>query len=139
MIKPLRVTYTKPLAIIYNPNAGRKHNIKALIIQKLSSAKIPYEILESRRQFDTYKLANQLDINKYSAIVPVGGDGTYHEVINGMLMRKDKQRLPLAFIPNGSANELNHSFGNKDIGIALDFLVKGDTMRMDLFKCIIDH
>ena len=49
VIKPLRVAYTKPVAIIYNPNSGRRRNIKGLIIQKLTAAKIPYEILESRK------------------------------------------------------------------------------------------
>ena len=39
-------------------------------------------------------------------MVAVGGDGTMHEVVNGMLHRKDKKRLPIAFIPNGSGNDL---------------------------------
>jgi len=47
-----------------------------------------------------------LDIDEYSAIVAVGGDGTLHEVVNGMLQRLDKRRLPVAFIPNGSGNDL---------------------------------
>jgi diacylglycerol kinase family enzyme len=30
------------------------------------------------------------DLHKYSALVSVGGDGTLHEVINGMMFRADK-------------------------------------------------
>jgi len=47
-----------------------------------------------------------LNIDDYSAIVAVGGDGTLHEVVNGMLHRPDKRRVPVAFIPNGSGNDL---------------------------------
>ena len=66
-----------------------------------------------------------MDINKYSAIATVGGDGSFHEVVNGMLMRKDGQRLPVTLIPNGSGNSFNSSFGMLHLVTALDFLVKG--------------
>ena len=64
-----------------------------------------------------WELAESLiDFSRYSALVAVGGDGTLHEVINGMLMRADKKRLPIAFIPNGSGNDLVACLGIKDIG-----------------------
>ena len=31
----------------------------------------------------------EIDLSSYSALIAVGGDGTLHEVINGMMMRKD--------------------------------------------------
>ena len=37
--------------------------------------------------------------------MPVGGDGTLHEVLNGMLKREDKSKVPLIVIPNGTAND----------------------------------
>lgn len=46
-----------------------------------------------------------MDIDKYSALIAVGGDGTFHEVVNGLLHRPDKKRLPIAFLPNGSGND----------------------------------
>ena len=39
-------------------------------------------------------------------MVCVGGDGTIHEFANGLLMRKDKKKIPIAFIPNGTGNDL---------------------------------
>ena len=63
-----------------------------------------------------WKLAEgEIDFSQYSAIVAVGGDGTLHEVINGMLQRADGQRLPISFIPNGSGNDLVGCLGIKDI------------------------
>ena len=59
----------------------------------------------SQKPFDTWKIAETLDIDKYSAIAAVGGDGTFHEVVNGMLFRKDRKRLPIAFIGNGSSHD----------------------------------
>jgi len=56
-----------------------------------------------------------LDYSNYSALITVGGDGTIHEVVNGMMFRKDGRKLPIAFVPNGSGNDTCHSLGIKSI------------------------
>lgn len=50
--------------------------------------------------------AGEIDFNEHSALVAVGGDGTLHEVINGVLMRRDGLKLPISLVPNGSGNDL---------------------------------
>jgi len=47
--------------------------------------------------------------------VAVGGDGTLHEVINGMMFRQDKKRVPIALIPNGTGNDFCNSVGVKTV------------------------
>lgn len=44
-------------------------------------------------------------------LVACGGDGTCHEVVNGMMMRDDKKKIPIGFIPNGSGDDLCSSLG----------------------------
>ena len=78
-------------------------------------------------------------MDKYSVLVAVGGDGTYHEVVNGMLHRSDKRRMPVAFIPNGSGNDTLRSFGVTDIVKAMDYIVKGDIIKVDLTKMLMDY
>ena len=62
LIEPQRILYTKPIAIIYNPNSGKKRNIKSVIQARLDLANIHHEFLESRRVFETWELALNLDI-----------------------------------------------------------------------------
>jgi len=54
---------------------------------------------------------NDIDLRNYDAMVAVGGDGTLHEVVNGLLQRQDGQKLPIAFVPNGSGNDTCHTLG----------------------------
>ena len=37
----------------------------------------------------------------------LGGDGTFHELVNGMFARQDGQQIPVSLIPLGSGNGLS--------------------------------
>ena len=38
VIKPGKVSFSKPIAIIYNPTSGKKRDIRAIIRQRLEAA-----------------------------------------------------------------------------------------------------
>jgi diacylglycerol kinase family enzyme len=69
----------------------------------------------------------------------VGGDGTIHEMANGLLMRSDKKKIPLVFIPNGSGNDLCGQFNLDHAEDALNDLIKGDVIKIDTIKALVDH
>ena len=86
-----------------------------------------------------WKLAGGLiDFSEHSALMAVGGDGTLHEVINGMLQREDGLKLPISLIPNGSGNDLVGCLGVKNVEQALDWLIKADVVKMDVNKILLD-
>jgi diacylglycerol kinase family enzyme len=47
--------------------------------------------------------------------------------------------MPIAFIPNGSGNDTLRSISVFDLDKALDYIVKGDLIKIDLTKMIVDH
>ena len=107
--------------------------------QKLTAENIEVKFYETKRFMHAWALAeSEINFAEHSALIAVGGDGTLHEVINGMLMRQDKLKLPIAFVPNGSGNDLVGSIGVKDVEQALDWFIKGDVVKMDLNKMLID-
>jgi len=57
-----------------------------------------------------YYVKDKLNIDHCSAIAIVGGDGSTHEVVNGMLHRPDKRKVPLVLLPNGSGNDYARAF-----------------------------
>jgi len=56
-----------------------------------------------------------------------------------MLHRADKRRVPVAFVPNGSGNDLCGTLMIDSINRSLDYIVKGDIFRMDISKVLIDY
>jgi sphingosine kinase len=53
------------------------------------------------------KIASEVSLDDYDAVVAVSGDGTLHELINGFAQHKEPMkafRMPIAPIPAGSGN-----------------------------------
>lgn len=44
-----RIVYTKPLAIVINPNSGKKRDLRKVISQRLDEASVPHEFLVSTK------------------------------------------------------------------------------------------
>lgn len=89
--------------------------------------------------FDTFKIPYHLDFDKYSALIVIGGDGSIHEVLNGMLMRKDGKRLPIGLVPGGSGNDGCRTIGISEVNDALDYIIQKKVMKFDLVRVLADH
>lgn len=71
--------------------------------------------------------------NEARCVVAVGGDGTAHEVVNGLAQAKGPAKLGI--IPVGSGNDLASALRiPTTVEAALDVLVRGHTLRMDLAR-----
>ena len=57
------------------------------------------------------ELAKQAGEQGYDMVVAMGGDGTVHEVINGLMQIPAKRRPILGVVPVGSGNDFAHSIG----------------------------
>jgi YegS/Rv2252/BmrU family lipid kinase len=56
-------------------------------------------------------LARQAGEQGYDLVAAVGGDGTVHEVINGLMQVPEKKRPALGIVPLGSGNDFAHILG----------------------------
>ena len=118
----------KTCVVIYNPNSGhtlRKHNIaryKELIERFGYSA----TFIGTEYKGHAKEIVNH--IGYVDLVMSMGGDGTFNEIVNGNLQRK--QRLVLAHIPVGTTNDVGVMFGygkdiEKNISLCLNGVVKG--------------
>ncbi len=57
------------------------------------------------------ELAHEAALQGYDLVVAVGGDGTVHEVINGLMKVPQDERPALGVVPLGSGNDFAHSIG----------------------------
>jgi sphingosine kinase len=96
-----------------------------------------------------------MDLSEIDAVLAVGGDGTLHECVNGLMQRKDKEilsRVPLVTIPAGtgkfhwnfspsntsSGNSFAHELhGGVELERVVNRVIRGIHLPIDLalIKC----
>lgn len=69
----------------------------------------------------------------YDIVAAVGGDGTVHEVISGIMARKDS-RPRLAVIPCGTGNDIAHNADIFSVNDAVNALREGESRAFDLIR-----
>ena len=85
-------------------------------------------------------LAHQAAEAGYNLVIAAGGDGTVHEVINGLMRVPPEARPRLGIVPLGSGNDFAHSLGIQAIPAeALKQIFTGQPKRIDIGVFEIGH
>lgn len=79
------------------------------------------------------ELARQAGLDGYDLVVAVGGDGTVHEVINGIMSLPAEKRPRLGIVPMGSGNDFSHAAGiDQKPETALIHALTGKPRKIDI-------
>ncbi len=86
------------------------------------------------------QLAYQAALDGYDLVIGMGGDGTIHEVINGVMQAPADQRPRVGVIPMGSGNDFAHAVGaHPDPAKAMRQVFTGSPRRVDLALLEDEH
>ena len=122
------------LHFILTPSAGggRSARARAAIEPLLSDT--PHEFHETAENGHAKAIARALTEGAGDAdVVAMGGDGTLHEVLNGL---SDPARVRLGLIPCGSGNDFAAAVGlPMDPVKALNVILRGEARYTDYMEC----
>ena len=86
------------------------------------------------------ELAKQAGEQGYDMIIAMGGDGTVHEVVNGIMQLPEDKRPILGVVPVGSGNDFAHAIGvPMESDHALDHALKSQSSTIDLGVMTDEH
>jgi YegS/Rv2252/BmrU family lipid kinase len=124
-----------------NPHGGTKKGPQILKKVKpiFEASRAELFIIETTFAGHAKELANQLDLTKYDGFIGIGGDGTLHEIINGMLSRPDGNKIPIGIIPGGSGNSYMHDLNLTDTLKAAKAIIQGNTKFLDTARVEVNH
>lgn len=81
------------------------------------------------------ELARKAAEEGYTLIISVGGDGTIHEVINGVMQAPPEYRPHIGVVPMGSGNDFAHALGyDSRPAYALRQIFTGQPKKVDIGK-----
>ena len=126
----------KKVLIIYNPVSGTKSN-KAMISQLLNYYKlnnINYFLLKTEYKNHAKEFCANNSLAEYDDLIVCGGDGTFNEVINGVVINKNKKIPRLGFLPGGTGNSFMHDLNAVDPNKAINKIIKNNSDALDILK-----
>lgn len=123
----------RTLAIV-NPQA--RHGETGVLLpalEQLMSGSFPHETVVTSAPAEAAALAESAEIDTIAA---VGGDGTAHEVLNGLMRRPADDRPALALIPTGSGDDYARTLGiSRDFSKSVRQAATGRRHRIDVGVC----
>lgn len=125
----------KRYLFIVNPNAGRGKGQKIIPVLKdyLHRHSIPHEVWETSARLEAVVFTQDGIKAGFDVLVAVGGDGTIHEVANGII--RSNESRPLGAIRVGSGNDFLRYFKfPTDLEQAMAILLQGREITIDAGK-----
>ena len=112
---------------------GRAFKAKNEIIKRLTALKIPHRFHVTEHRGHGTEIAKDLCLSGADKIVAVGGDGTIHEVLNGLC---NFESISFGIIPAGTGNDFATATGiPKKATDALELILSNNTRFTDFFEC----
>ena len=102
------------IKVILNPVAGRGHGarVEPELREYLAAEGLDFDLVHTSRPWHAAELAESAVRDGFDIVVAAGGDGTTHEVVNGLLAASDGGEAgTLGVIPIGSGSDFAHTAG----------------------------
>jgi diacylglycerol kinase (ATP) len=128
--------------VIVNPVAGEGlgRRVAPKIERLLSEQGLDFDLVMSNWAGETVELARQAMLDGYDTVVAAGGDGTYHEAINGMMAASDSEVVgTLGVLPVGSGCDFAYMVGvSSNLEEACGQLARRETRVVDIGRVTVD-
>lgn len=124
------------LAIV-NPAAGGGRSRKLLTpaLDRLRTGGITVEVVETHATGAATEIARAAYARGVRNFIAVGGDGTSHEVVNGLFPQAPEGERPtLGFLPLGTGNSFLRDFSDRGVEYAIESLLAHRRRTCDVLR-----
>lgn len=122
---------------VVNPTAGggRCASLAGPALARLREAGLRVDAIASTGPGHAVQLAREAYSQGYRKFLAVGGDGTAHEILNGVFASNTvRDRIGLGFLPHGTGNSFLRDFAENGTDAALQALLAQRTRTCDLLR-----
>jgi diacylglycerol kinase (ATP) len=134
-------TTRKRFLAIVNPRGGAKRamGVAEHVAPVFAKAGAELDVYPTEHAGHATRIAETADLTDYQGICIIGGDGTTHEVVSGLLQREDGDTLPLGLIPAGTGNTLHHHLQCGEPLEAAQRIVKQEPHPLDVVRVTMNE
>lgn len=114
-----KILHLKRLLVLLNPKSGSgkaRELFHQHVVPIFNEAEVPYDLYVTKHSNYAFDFIRKRNISIWTGIVAVGGDGLFHEILNGLLKRADWEdvvaNISLGIVPCGTGNGLARSIAH---------------------------
>ncbi|HEY1055978.1 MAG TPA: acylglycerol kinase family protein, partial [Emticicia sp.] len=122
----------KKLLLLVNPYSGSGKSLAACEYLKRNLPGYEFNTLVSQYKGHFVDFLQKEDLSQYEKIIIFGGDGTMHEVTNGIAEKGSTP--PLLLFPCGGGKALNHDINNLDWESSMQKFHQNNIKQIDIFR-----
>jgi diacylglycerol kinase family enzyme len=124
------------LLTIVNPRSGKRRGPTVLEQVKpvFAAADVVLDVRVTEHSGHARSIARESDLAGYDGLCLIGGDGTVHEAVSGLIERGEPASIPLGIIPSGTGNAVAMHLGGDSPQDAARRIIAGKTIPFDVAK-----
>jgi diacylglycerol kinase (ATP) len=125
--------FTMKIAMLVNPSAGggRAKRVARQVVEIMQRQRVYPAVMESISAEDLTRLAREAVARSFDRVIVVGGDGTWHFALNGLV----DTGVPAALIPCGRGNDFRRNAGiSRNIHEAVTTALTGRQVDLDVVR-----
>lgn len=122
---------------VVNPAAGggRSGKLAGEALARVRAAGLSVDVIASTAPRHAVQLAREAYEQGFRKFIAIGGDGTAHEIINGIFAATSSpERIALGFLPLGTGNSFLRDFSETSEEAAMKALLEGRRRAADLLR-----
>ncbi|WP_059105990.1 diacylglycerol/lipid kinase family protein [Shouchella shacheensis] len=123
----------KNVLLLYNGAAGNGDIAETLqqVTRRLAPDIVELTLYQTQKEGDATRISTERG-KELDLLIIMGGDGTVHESINGIMQLEPEYRPTVAILPTGTCNDFSRALDNHTIEEALEAILEGRTISVDI-------
>jgi diacylglycerol kinase (ATP) len=128
------------IKLILNPTSNHGRSVREAADLRLLMTNRDVDWSGTEYPGHAIQLAHQAGLQGFELVIALGGDGTVHEVINGLMQVPPETRPALGIVPLGSGNDFAHILGLPNVPEeALQSALHGQPHLLDIGSLCDEH
>ena len=129
-------TTARRFVILVNPRSGTRRGLNVLETVKpvFDAAGAEMDVRVTTHAGHALELTRTMNLEDHVGVCIVGGDGTIHEAVNGLMQRDNPISTPLGIIPGGTGNSVLQHLDCVAPLEAARRVVAGNVQPLDLMR-----
>jgi diacylglycerol kinase (ATP) len=126
----------KRILLIVNPCSGKRRGLAVLDQVKpvFAAENVELDVRVTEQSGHARQIARDSDMAEYDGLCLIGGDGTVHEAVSGLIERGEPTSIPLGVIPCGTGNDVAQHLGANNPLDSARRIVAGRTGPFDVAR-----